>query len=383
MPERFRYGIEHELAILRGGVFADFTDLTFDELQSVVDVLPLDAADYPDLRVGDQGIKRKRWYVEGYERFDDQGELVRCDPKGLEVRTRIHDSVEAAVDALAADIDLLNAAARAARAGVVRRRVQPAALGLRDRPAAGGVGARAPHRLARGAHRAPAHGDLRPRPQPLGRRPRAVVDAARKLTHYSPWLVPLSFSSPFRDGQPWGGLSARTHLRTGARPAALAFLGPDAPQIASDPSLTQPARLPRRSADWSSRRSTRSATSPSTASCSACSRGWCSTTRCRAVAPRRTRRRTGTSRRSVSPTIRCTPKPVRCSTAAERALGDRPADRARLAALRARWSRRECQRRDDARGVRGRCEPGRGAPGREWIASPWRRVSTHDRWRHV
>ena len=62
--------------------------------------------------------------------------------------------------------------------------------------------------------------------------------------HYSPWLVPLSFSSPFRDGAPWGGLSARTHLRTGARPAALAFLGPDAPQVASDPSLTQPARLP-------------------------------------------------------------------------------------------------------------------------------------------
>ena len=71
-----------------------------------------------------------------------------------------------------------------------------------------------------------------------------MLDAARKLTHYSPWLVPLSFSSPFRDGAPWGGLSARTHLRTGARPAALAFLGPDAAQIASDPSLTQPARLP-------------------------------------------------------------------------------------------------------------------------------------------
>ena len=66
----------------------------------MVDALPEDPADYPDLRVGDQGIKRKRWYVEGYERFDDAGELVRCDPKGLEVRTRIHDSVEAAVAAL-------------------------------------------------------------------------------------------------------------------------------------------------------------------------------------------------------------------------------------------------------------------------------------------
>ena len=56
--------------------------------------------------------------------------------------------------------------------------------------------------------------------------------------------MPLSFSSPFRDGAPWGGLSARTHLRTGARPAVLVFLGPGAPQVASDPSLTQPARLP-------------------------------------------------------------------------------------------------------------------------------------------
>ena len=32
----------------------------------------------------------------------------------------------------------------------------------------------------------------------------AVVDAARKLTHYSPWLVPLSFSSPFREGRAVG-----------------------------------------------------------------------------------------------------------------------------------------------------------------------------------
>jgi gamma-glutamyl:cysteine ligase YbdK (ATP-grasp superfamily) len=69
------------------------------------------------------------------------------------------------------------------------------------------------------------------------------VDVARKLTHYSPWLVPLSFSSPFRDGAPWGGLSARTALRTGARPAALVFLADDASQTPSDPSLTQVARL--------------------------------------------------------------------------------------------------------------------------------------------
>ena len=243
---RFRYGIEHELAILRGGVFADFTDLTFDELQSVLDVLPLDAADYPDLRVGDQGIKRKRWYVEGYERFDDHGELVRCDPKGLEVRTRIHGSVEAAVDALAADIDLLNAQLRATRTGVVRHRVQPAALGLRDRPPAGGVGARAPHRLTRGAHRASAHGQhLRPGPQPLGREPRrAGLDRCRPQAHPLQALDRAAVVLlPVPRRKPWGGLSATTH-RHGGAPGRAGVPGPDAPQIASDPSLTQPARLP-------------------------------------------------------------------------------------------------------------------------------------------
>ena len=38
------------------GGFADYTTTTFDELQVVVDALPEDPADYPELRVGDQDI---------------------------------------------------------------------------------------------------------------------------------------------------------------------------------------------------------------------------------------------------------------------------------------------------------------------------------------
>ena len=99
----FRYGIEHDAALLRpDGTFADFTNTTFDELPAIVDVLPEDPTDLADLRVGDVGIKRKRWYIEGYERFDERGTLLRCDPKGLEIRTRIHPSIQAAA-ALRAD----------------------------------------------------------------------------------------------------------------------------------------------------------------------------------------------------------------------------------------------------------------------------------------
>ncbi|MDN5748114.1 MAG: glutamate-cysteine ligase family protein [Pseudonocardia sp.] len=240
----FRYGIEHELALLRtDGRFADFVDLTFGELQEVVEALPIDPADYPGLRIGDVGIKCKRWYVEGYERFDEAGVLQRCDPKGLEIRTRIHDSVEAAVDALRADQALLDDQLRG-------RGLRSCVIAFN--PSRSGYVIDPPLNTWEQAHRQgspeerTAHLHMLTYGPDLNLSSDEIadpVDVARKLTHYSPWLVPLSFSSPFRDGAPWGGLSARTFLRTGVRPAVLVFLDACAPQIASDPSLTQPARL--------------------------------------------------------------------------------------------------------------------------------------------
>lgn len=72
----------------------------------------------------------------------------------------------------------------------------------------------------------------------------ALIDAARKLTDYSPYILPFSFSSPFFDGGLWKGLSIRTFKRTGPRPAVMVFLHDDANHIAVSPSITQPARVP-------------------------------------------------------------------------------------------------------------------------------------------
>jgi hypothetical protein len=242
----FRYGIEHESALLRAdGRFADYTNTTFDELQAVVDVLPEDASDYPDLRVGDQGIKRKRWYVEGYERFDEQGELVRCDPKGLEVRTRIHDAVDAAVAALRVDLAALDDALVPTGLRTTTISFNPVRSAYEIEPPLNDW--EREHRLGSPEERT-AHLHMSTYGPDLNLScadltAAELVDVGRKLTYYSPWLVPLSFSSPFRDGKPWGGLSARTDVRTGVRPAALVFLGDGDGQVRSDPSLTQVARL--------------------------------------------------------------------------------------------------------------------------------------------
>lgn len=243
---RFRYGIEHECALLHpDGSFADFTSLPFETAQAVVDSLPEDPDDYPDLRIGDVGIKHKRWYVEGYERFADDGRLVRCDPKGIEIRTRIHDSVDDAVAALTADDELLVVAA--AEQGLTRiaiafnpvRSHYPIVPPLNDWELGHRQGS--PEDRTAHLHMLTYGPDLNFSAE--GMDAAGLVDVGRKLTYYSPWLVPLSFSSPFRDAAAWGGLSARTALRTGARPAVLVFLGPGDGQIESDPSLTQVARL--------------------------------------------------------------------------------------------------------------------------------------------
>jgi gamma-glutamyl:cysteine ligase YbdK (ATP-grasp superfamily) len=243
----FRYGIEHEAALLRSdGAFADFTNTSFAELAGIVDDLPEDLADLADLRVGDVGIKRKRWYVEGYERFDECGALLRCDPKGLEIRTVIHDSVDDAVAALRADQALLDAAAARHGLGVTAIGFNPVRSEYSVLPAFNAW--ERTHRLASPEERT-AHLHMTTYGPDLnlswaGATPDELVDAARKLTALSPVLVPLSFSSPFRDGAPWGGLSARTFVRTGRRPAVLVFLADGAPQVPADPSLTQVARLP-------------------------------------------------------------------------------------------------------------------------------------------
>ena len=101
MSARFSYGIEHEIAFLNSdGVFADFSNTPFSAFDAIIARLPLYDGDYPQLRVGDAGIKVKRWYIEGFERFDDDENVIDCPPKGIEIRTTIHSSIAGAVDEL-------------------------------------------------------------------------------------------------------------------------------------------------------------------------------------------------------------------------------------------------------------------------------------------
>ena len=243
----FRFGIEHEVAFVDGeGRFLDFTRAGFRDLARIVEALPRYPEDYPQLRVGDAGIKDKRWYVEGFERFDLRGELVDCVPKGIEIRTTIHSTVRRAVSELSRSFDALRTAAAEHGYAPALVSFNPEQIRFHPDPPLNSYETirrqGSPEKRTAEIPMLTYGPDLNLSSGAMSAS--QVVDVGEKLTYYSPFIVPFSFSSPFFGGDLWDGLSVRTYHRTGPRPAAMVFLPDGVELIASDPSLTKRARLP-------------------------------------------------------------------------------------------------------------------------------------------
>ena len=243
----FKFGIEHEVAFLRpNGEFSDFANTSFAEFAAIVEKLPHYEQDYPQLRVGDAGIKVKRWYIEGFERFAQTGEVVDCPPKGIEIRTTVEESIEGAIAQLRQSFEQLKE--QAAKVGF-----SPALVSFhpyRDKFVPNPpLNAFELSRRQESPEMQTAHIPMLTQGPDLNLSAEElttaeIIDIGQKLTYYSPFIIPFSYSSPFYMGKAWQGLSARTYHRTGARPAAMVFVANETDLIDSTPSLTQIARVP-------------------------------------------------------------------------------------------------------------------------------------------
>jgi len=240
-PDGMRFGIEAEYALVhqeRG--FLDFGTAAAEEFQRVVDRLP-DHHD-ADLTRGDLAIKLTRWYVEGDERFDPAGEFLRCVPKGIETRTPICPSIEAAGAALVAQTRELAAAAAVDGHHLVAVGHNPFRGPYQPDPPYNqwelAMRRRRPEYAAADVYMRTYGPDLN-LSHPAWT-PAQTLDIGRKLAHYAPAVVPFSVNSPFAAGRRWSGYSARTHARAGRRPTVRVFLAGDA-AVAAD---VHPARIP-------------------------------------------------------------------------------------------------------------------------------------------
>ncbi|MEH1803587.1 glutamate--cysteine ligase family protein [Nostoc sp.] len=243
----FFFGIEHEVAFLnKEGKFADFSHTKFADFNQIIEMLPTYPSDYPQLRVGDAGIKMKRWYIEGFERFADSDEVIDCHVKGIEIRTTIHSNIQGAITELSESFHLLREVAANFDLSPVLVSFNPYNPVFEPQPPLNDYEVKQleayPDEQTANIHMVSYGPDLNISMANLS--PEDVIDVGKKLTYYSPYIVPFSYSSPFYNGGLWDGLSVRTFIRTGKRPAALVFIHKQEQLINSIPSLTKIARIP-------------------------------------------------------------------------------------------------------------------------------------------
>jgi hypothetical protein len=243
----FFFGIEHEVAFLNHeGKLADFSCTKFADFDQIVENLPLYPNDYPQLRVGDAGIKKKRWYVEGFERFADSEKVIDCLAKGIEIRTTIHSTIQGAIDELTTSFSLLREVAASFGFSPVLLSFNPYTSIFEPQPPLNDFEIRQlqayPDEQTAYIYMVSYGPDLNISVADLPIE--SIIDIGRKLTYYSPYIVPFSYSSPFYDGTLWEGLSVRTFIRTGKRSATLVFVEKPEQLIRSVPSLTKIARIP-------------------------------------------------------------------------------------------------------------------------------------------
>jgi gamma-glutamyl:cysteine ligase YbdK (ATP-grasp superfamily) len=243
----FYFGIEHEVAFLnKEGKLADFTCTKYADFNQIIDKLPIYPSDYTQLCIGDAGIRKKRWYIEGFERFNESEQVIDCVPKGIEIRTTINSDIQSTISELTESFHLLREIAGQFGFSPTLITFNPYLAGYQPEPPLNDYERKLlqayPEEQTVNIYMVTYGPDLNlsVADLPVER----VIDIGKKLTYYSPYIIPFSYSSPFYQGKLWDGLSVRTFIRTGKRPATLVFVEKEEQLIQSVPLLTKKARIP-------------------------------------------------------------------------------------------------------------------------------------------
>jgi gamma-glutamyl:cysteine ligase YbdK (ATP-grasp superfamily) len=243
----FNFGIEHEIAFIDStGNFVDFSRARFADFNQIIEALPEYANDCLHLHMGDAGIRKKRWYIEGFERYTESEEFVECVPKGVEIRTTIHSSIQSTILELNESFRLLCAVASEFGFSPVLISYNPYQSKYEPQPPLNAYELSElqlyPDEQTVNIYMVSYGPDLNISMTDLS--VERVIDIGQKLTYYSPYIVPFSYSSPFYQGNLWEGLSVRTFIRTGKRAATRVFVAEQHQLLTSVPALTKIARLP-------------------------------------------------------------------------------------------------------------------------------------------
>jgi hypothetical protein len=214
-----KIGIEQEFVFAdSAGSYLDADNTGYPVFSAIVDEFPAFEGDDAWLDCKSLETFPKRCYVEGFEHHDAQGKRIETLPKGLEIRTLPHDSVEGVVTEFRNTFSAVMGLA--ARTGLVplliSRHPFKTSIGLRALSGEVERRVRTEQELALAMRAMLSHGmhvNVSLQDASAGK----MQDLVEKVNYYLPALIPWSFSSPFYQGKVFEGLCSRNYLRADSR----------------------------------------------------------------------------------------------------------------------------------------------------------------------
>jgi hypothetical protein len=217
-----KIGIEQEFVFAdKSNRYLDADNTSYSVFSSIVDRVTAHAGDDSVLDCKSLETYPKRCYVEGFERHDPAGAVVETLPKGLEIRTLPHASVDSLVKEFRNSYSEAMALAGQAGLSPVLTSMHPfkSRLALDGRLDETERQFRTESRLEVARRSMLTHG-LHVNVSVAGHSVKQMQDLVEKINYYTPSLVPWSFSSPFQNGALFDGLCARNHSRASTRSMA-------------------------------------------------------------------------------------------------------------------------------------------------------------------
>jgi hypothetical protein len=210
-------GIEQEIVFKNShNVYMDFSNTAYETFYKIIDPLPCYEDDNRFFHIKSLETKPKRWYVEGFELHDAQGNVTTTIPKGIEIRTTPHSDVGALVSEFSDSFNRLVTEAKKYNITplLVSHHPFKTAFYLSNTVLESERVYRTETAFKIACNAMLAHGlqvnlsvsddyDL--------------DDIFEKIVYYIPFILPYSFSSPFYDNELFKGLCARNYHLAASR----------------------------------------------------------------------------------------------------------------------------------------------------------------------
>jgi len=214
-----RIGIEHEFVFKdENDTYLDFETAEYSIFQKIIDTFPYFEGDDTVFDCKSLEQKPKRCYVEGFERYDINGQLIETVPKGLEIRTLPHTTVDAVIEDFTSSYTHLMLSAKKFGFSPLLTSLHPfkSSVHLKEPLNKTEMALRTEDELNIATNALLWHG-IHVNVSMSDISKEQMMDLLQKVNYYVPYIIPFSFSSPFHNGKVFDGLSYRTYRKAKTR----------------------------------------------------------------------------------------------------------------------------------------------------------------------